>query len=169
MVRRKCGKDRHTYMPHDGDPNYPVQTGYSLNQLYEEIGKLDVRSVTVFLDACFSGVSRENEMLLADARPVFIELTGPTSQGNITVFSAAMGTQISSAWPEKGHGLFTYYLLKGLKGEVDQNWDEEVTLGELSQYLSENVSRRAGLVDREQTPQMSTRDNSRVFVRYREN
>jgi len=161
-------RERSAYLiPHDGDINYPVQTGFSLSRLYEELGKLDVRSVTVFLDACFSGVSRENEVLLADARPIFIELQGPTTQGDITVYSAATGTQVSSAWPEQGHGLFTYYLLKGLKGEADQNWDEQITLDELGNYLTENVIRRAGLLDREQTPLMMTRDESRILVQYR--
>ncbi|MCB7129865.1 MAG: caspase family protein [Candidatus Brocadiales bacterium] len=161
-------RERSAYLiPYDGDINYPIQTGFSLNRLYEELGKLEISSVTVFLDACFSGVSRDDEVLLADARPVYIELEGPTAQGDITVFSAATGSQVSSAWPEQGHGLFTYYLLKGLKGEADQNWDEQITLGELSNYLTENVSRRAGLLDREQTPLMITREESRVLVQYR--
>ncbi|MGH7166943.1 MAG: hypothetical protein ACREII_00275, partial [Nitrospiraceae bacterium] len=37
------------------------------------------------------------------------------------------------------HGLFTYYLLRGLRGEADANLDGEVTLGELAAFLRESV------------------------------
>lgn len=37
------------------------------------------------------------------------------------------------------HGLFTYYLLRGLKGEADANLDGEVTLGELAAFLGQAV------------------------------
>ena len=40
-----------------------------------------------------------------------------------------------------GHGVFTYYLLKGLNREADYNRDQRVTLGELIPYLSEQVRR----------------------------
>lgn len=72
-------------IPFDGDPNYPVQTGYSLETVFENLSKLNANSVTVFLDACFTGANRENEMLLADARPVSIQLKN-NYISNVTVF-----------------------------------------------------------------------------------
>ena len=41
------------------------------------------------------------------------------------------GSQISGAIVEKEHGLFTYYLLKGMGGDADQNNDQAVNLSEL--------------------------------------
>jgi hypothetical protein len=38
------------------------------------------------------------------------------------------------------HGLFTYYLLQGLQGEADTNWDNDVTLGELTGYVRQKVA-----------------------------
>jgi uncharacterized caspase-like protein len=38
-----------------------------------------------------------------------------------------------------GHGVFTYYLLRGLKGEADRNHDGIVTAGELFAYLQQSV------------------------------
>ena len=38
-----------------------------------------------------------------------------------------------------GHGVFTYFLLKGLEGEADYNKDARLTLGELTLYLSQEV------------------------------
>ncbi len=49
-------------------------------------------------------------------------------------------SQESKAWGG-GHGVFTYFLLKALKGDADYNKDKRVTLGELIPYLSEHVRR----------------------------
>jgi hypothetical protein len=159
-------KENKAYLiPYDGDPNYASQTGYEMNELYEQLGNLGARSTTVFLDACFTGANRESEILLAGARPVFMEVDA-TAAGNVTVFSAAGGKEISSAWPEKKHGLFSYFLMKGMRGEADENNDNQITVGELGDYVKEHVSDMAGMLDREQTPGLQTLDENRVLVRY---
>jgi len=158
-------KNKAYLIPYDGDPNYASQTGYEMDVLYDNLGQMGAKSVTVFLDACFSGANRNNEMLLADARPVFMEVEA-SAAGNVTVFSAAGGKEISSAWPEKKHGLFTYFLMKGMKGEADTNGDKKLTVGELGDYIHENVSDMAGMLDREQTPGLETLDKNRVLVQY---
>jgi uncharacterized caspase-like protein len=43
-----------------------------------------------------------------------------------------------------GHGVFTYYLLKGLKGEADTNHDGIVTAGEIFTYLQRVVPEATG-------------------------
>jgi hypothetical protein len=154
-------------LPYDGDPNYASSTGYSLSEMFNGLSGIKAQSINVFLDACFSGATRENKMLLADARPVFITVENPlmTSE-NAAVFSASSGTQISSGYPEKKHGLFTYFLLKGLRGDADANSDKNITLEELGNYVRENVSRTAGTLDREQTPELKTAKPGRVLVKY---
>jgi hypothetical protein len=86
--------------------------------------------------------------------------------GNVTVFSAAGGKEISSAWPEKKHGLFSYYLMKGMRGDADANNDNQITVGELGDYVKENVSNMAGMLDREQTPGLRTLDEDKVLISY---
>nr|MBC8555030.1 caspase family protein [Candidatus Brocadiales bacterium] len=156
-------KNKAYLIPYDGDPNYASQTGYEMDKLYAELGNMKAKSVTVFLDACFSGANRDNEMLLADARPVFMEVDASTTR-NVTVFSASSGSEISSAWPEKKHGLFSYYLMKGMRGDADANSDDKITLGELGDYVKENVSDMAGMLDREQTPELTATDEQRERI-----
>jgi len=154
-------------IPYDGDPNYPQQTGFKLGMLYEELAKLDVRSVTVFIDACFSGTTRENKTILADARNIIIQIDNPALLSEkIVALSAAGKDQISSGYPEKRHGLFTYYLLKGLRGDADSNKDKALSIEELETYLIKNVSKTAGFLDREQTPQVTGKNKTKVLVRY---
>jgi len=87
---------------------------------------------------------------------------------NVTVFSASSGSEISSAWPEKKHGLFSYFLMKGMRGDADANSDNQITVGELGDYVKERVSNYAGMLDREQTPGLQTmdRDRDRVLIQY---
>ncbi|MDP6396234.1 MAG: caspase family protein, partial [Candidatus Marinimicrobia bacterium] len=85
-------KNRTAYLiPYDGDPNYASQTGYEVDAMTGNLSQLGARSVTVFLDACFSGANRESEILLAGARPIFMEVN-PALAENVTLFSAASGT-----------------------------------------------------------------------------
>ena len=152
-------------IPFDGDPNYPVQTGYSLETVFENLSKLKANSVTVFLDACFTGANRENEMLLADARPVSIQLKNNYVK-NVTVFSATSNNEISSSYPINKHGLFSYFLMKGMQGEADTNNDNKLTINELFNYTKKNVSRIAGTLDREQTPQLECLEPEKIIINY---
>ena len=101
---------------------------------------------------------------MADARPVFIEVESPAA-GNVTVFSASGEKEISSAWPEKKHGLFSYYLMKGLEGKADSNNDKKITNGELLAYMDENVSEKALDLGRQQKPSL-TGNPEKVLVNF---
>lgn len=155
------------FVPYDADPNYAAQTGYSLDQFYRQLNELEARSVTVVLDACFSGAS-EAGMLIQEASPIFISVENPAAnleQG--VVLTSSSGDQISSWYPEKGHGLFTYYFLKGIRGEADGDQDGTVTSLEVYGYIMENVPYLARrLFNREQTPQLMGEVLDQVLVEY---
>lgn len=122
---------------------------YSLSRLYRELGEIPARSVTVFLDACFSGSTRGGDML-ASARSVAIKPQISAPSGNTVVFSAASGDETAMPYPEKQHGLFTYYLLKKI-----QQTQGNVTYKELADYVVEQVSRRSLVLHRKtQVPNM---------------
>ncbi|RJP59310.1 MAG: hypothetical protein C4549_02485 [Deltaproteobacteria bacterium] len=66
----------------------------------------------------------------------------------VAVLSASSGDQISSTYEEKGHGLFTYFMLKGIKDGITE-------IGELFDYLKPHVERIARKTyNNEQTPQL---------------
>lgn len=118
-----------------------VTTGYALEDLYKALGSLPSKSVTVFLDACFSGAKRDGDML-ASARGVAIKVKQATPVGNIVVFSAAQGDETAYPYKEEEHGLFTYYLLKKL-----QETKGNVILGELSDYIKTQVERQSIVIN----------------------
>ncbi len=153
-------------VPFDGDPDYATSTGYPLKRIYENLGGLGLKYVTVVMDACFSGGTRDNKSLLAGARPVRINIESPNVPKNMTIFTAATGSEISSAYDQKNHGIFTYFFLKGLNGNADENNDKIITVSEMQDYLTANVPVQAMIMGREQNPQMLCTDQSRVLLRY---
>lgn len=124
-------------LPVDGDGRLASQTGYSLKQLYSDLASCNTKSTLVFMDACFSGAQRNGQML-ASARGVVIKAKDDAPQGNMVVFSAASAEQTAHQFADKQHGMFTYFLLKKL-----QETNGNVTLGELGNYIIDNVSKES--------------------------
>ena len=150
----------------DSDPDLLDITAYSRTKFFDNILKLNPKSVTMFLDTCYSGVSRDEEMLLASARPLRIVAEEQNEiPNNFTIFSASELNQISSGLKEAKHGIFSYYLMKGLEGNADLNNDKAITNGELLAYMDENVSQKAAELGREQNPSLSG-DPDKVLISY---
>jgi hypothetical protein len=125
-------------LPIDGKPGSSA-VNISLSKLYSTLGNLGATTVYVMLDACFSGSLRGDGML-AQARGVAIKAKAAEPQGNMVVLSAAQGDETAYPYQGKSHGLFTYYLLKKL-----QESSGNVTIGELSDYVIENVRKTSVL------------------------
>jgi uncharacterized caspase-like protein len=74
---------------------------------------------------------------------------------NMTVLSASSGDQSSSTYDEKGHGLFTYFMLKGIKSEDVAKQDGSIDFNDLFSYIKPQVERIARKqYNNEQTPQL---------------
>ena len=126
-------------------------TCYSLNKLYKTLADTKASNITYFMDACFTGANKEGSMLVA-ARGVAREAKEETLDGNTIVFSASSGDETAMTYEEKGHGLFTYYLLRKL-----QQTSGNVTYSELAFYIRQNVKKEAFLInEKPQTPVVAT-------------
>lgn len=133
-------------LPIDADGTH-TEGCYSLNRLYNELEALNSQSVVVFLDACFSGANRDGSML-ASARGVALKAKKEAPKGNMVIFSAASGDETAFPYKEKGHGLFTYFLLKKL-----QESKGNASLQELGDYIISNVKQKSVVVNHKmQTP-----------------
>ncbi|MCF6240530.1 MAG: caspase family protein [Bacteroidales bacterium] len=156
-------KTKSAYMiPYDIDPNY-AKTGFSLNRLYSSLAGLQAKSVTVFIDACFSGISRSNKMLIAGARGVIIKAESSAfSAKNMVVLAAASNDEYSVSYPEKYHGLFTYFLLKELK---EKAYDlPTLPVRTFFEDIKKQVVKRAGYLDKQQTPTLQGNDKDRPVI-----
>lgn len=134
-------------LPVDVDPKN-TSICLPLDKLYADLGGLGAKSVTVMIDACFSGANHGDGMLLPQARGVALKPKPSAPVGNMVVISAASSSETAFPYEEKSHGLFTYWLLKKL-----QDTKGNVTLGELSDYIIDNVQKTSVVVNhKRQTP-----------------
>lgn len=144
------------FVPVDCDPSLVRFNGYAINTLYNNLAKIPYRTLTVVLDACFSGTS-DRGTLIPRASLVRIKSSANSifKDPKAMIFTSATGTQIASWYPEQQHGLFTYYFLKGLQGAANEDKDRKLTLGEMKAYINDNVPYMARRMNnRTQTPEV---------------
>lgn len=150
-------------LPYDGRKDMLKERCYSINKMYSCLNDLKAKSVTVILDACFSGSSRQSGnyagVSIGNTKGVSIEIedlgvrpweTNP----NFRLITSSSGEQTSLGFDQSQSGLFTYYLAIGMQGEADANNDGSITYEELFQYIKSNVSSTARQIrNGDQTPQ----------------
>lgn len=159
-------------LPTDGRVEAIEKQGYDLNMLYANLDAMQARSVTIFMDACFSGASRPSEQIKPEnliamkgvrIKPEITERwqTNP----NFTVFTSSDYDQTSMANDASQTGLFTYYLCAGLLGKADDDGNKKITTGELQEYVTDQVSETSVKIRGLQEPQFhGNRDT--VLVEY---
>lgn len=141
-------------VPVDGDPEFLKDTAYSLAELHRRLAALKARKVVVVLDSCFSGAGGRS-VLPKGTRPLVTKLKpGLTGSEKLLVMSASENNQISGTAEEEGHGLFTYYFLKGLNGAAGGSPGLATAQG-LYDYLKPKVMDEASRHNRDQIPQIS--------------
>ena len=146
----------------DSDTDLLSRTALSRTELFKLINQHNPKSVKMFFDTCYSGQSREEKTLLASSRPIRIDAKDSGGvPSNFTIFSASQLDQISSGLKEAKHGIFSYYLMKGLEGAADQNKDRQITNGELLAYMEKEVNSKAIELGRSQVPSLvGIKDNT---------
>ena len=148
-------------LPYDGEPRLLEDSAIKRTRLFDDIASANPRSVTVFLDTCYSGTTRGTDMLIA-SRPIAIKALKRSVPDNFTVMTAAAGNQTAKPLEEAKHGMFSYFLMKGMEGEADANQDNRITAGELHSYVQTNVIQQSS---GSQTPELQG-NADRVLVRF---
>ena len=121
--------------PQDIDPAKGAASAYPMERLGAVVGgKIQARSKILITDACHSGAIRPEDTQsinhsLVDLRKSMFSMTASRDR-EVSLESRLWGG---------GHGIFTYYVVRGMEGEADQNGDGVVTADELQDYVYRNV------------------------------
>jgi hypothetical protein len=142
------------FLPHGVDKELLSRTAVGQAEVVSALVASKPKSVTMFIDACYSGQTRGGETLLASAKPIALKTDTNAFPTNFTVITASANDQISSSSPELKHGIFSFYLMKGMEGDADGNKDGKITAGEMLEYLQDKVSRQAMSMSRKQDTQL---------------
>jgi len=147
-------------LPYDADPSFVAETGMALGSVYDRLARLPARSITVLLDACFSGLTRGAQALVPGTRPTILSIEHPALiRRQMAVLSAARDAQVAGDLPEARHGLFTYWVARGLRGEADANSDDVISIAELGRFAEGRVRQTAARLNRDQRPLLVARDS----------
>ncbi len=157
-------------LPYDVAPTHEdaLKGGLAVGQILHKLQSFSPKMLFVAFDACFMGKSREGKELV-EQRPAYIEKTITLDgDGEVSLYATSAGeTAIPLA--EQYHGLFTYFLLKGLRGAADDegNNNNKLTVREISNYLEKHIPEYASRVNSKQTAQISSGDPNMVLVELR--
>jgi len=120
-------------------------TAFPMFQMQDVFSRvLKAKRVITFADTCHSyGFSGERDRKKKSNNLFNQYVARYANEADRAVITASDISQLSEESEQwgGGHGVFTYYLLKGLKGDADLNKDGTVTAGELFAYVHDNVEK----------------------------
>jgi hypothetical protein len=125
----------------DSDPKDLYSTALPMREVGHLFSRIKSERLVFLLDSCYSGASGgrtvENYGFRANISDKFLERIS-TGRGKI-IITASSANEVSAEKEELQHGVFTYFLLEGLKGSADTDSDKIITVDEIYRYVSEKV------------------------------
>jgi tetratricopeptide (TPR) repeat protein len=121
--------------PFDLDPANISKTGYAMSALSSVFGsKIKARWKVLLTDACHSGAINPDAVQTINRSLI-------TLNQSLFSLTASRDREQSFESPDwgGGHGIFTYYVVRGLEGAADENKDAIITADELAEYVRRNV------------------------------
>ncbi len=131
------------------DSRDPVPGGVPVEWLREQLSRCPARCKVLLLDACHAGTGKSLEGGGTAAKAIEVEMR---KLANVATLASCEGWQQSYLWDGKRHSLFTYWLAEAAKGHAESDGDGRVSMDELTNYVTGNVSKTAKSLSYEQTP-----------------
>lgn len=144
-------------IPADADPDDLYSTALPMDEMQNIFGRVEAERMVVFLDACYSGAAGGRTFSAKRTRAANLDdqfLERLTRSKGRAIITASRPSEVSIELAELGHGIFTYYLVEGLKGAADLNRDGIITVQELYEYVEQKVSVKSRSVGGNQHPVM---------------
>jgi uncharacterized caspase-like protein len=144
-------------IPTDAEADDLYSSALPMDELQTIFGRIEAERVVAFLDTCYSGAAGGRTFQSRKTRATGIDdlfLERLTRSKGRAIITASRPSEVSIELPELGHGIFTYYLVSGLKGAGDLNRDGIVSLQELYEYVEAQVTAKSRAVGGSQHPVM---------------
>ena len=134
-------------LPSDATLETVSSTGYSVTELQKALNDMNTVYTLAILDAPFSNVDRNGNML-GSGRGVKIAPKKIPLQGNAIICTSSTGDEAAYASKDYGHGLFTFGILQQLQSTKGSDSLRDLIDG-ASQWTSKEALK---LYDQKQTP-----------------
>ena len=133
-------------LSYEADPENLYGTAFSMNEIANVFARIQADRVIFIADACYSGASGGRTVLSGRRATIsdsFLDRLGASGTGRV-ILSASSANEPSQERSDLGHGVFTYYLLEGLRGAADGNRDGAITVDEAYDYVARTVPDATG-------------------------
>ncbi len=133
-------------LPFDADPADLYSSALPMREIAHIFHRIRSERLVFIADACYSGASGGRTVstlgLRANISNSFLERIAG-GKGKI-IMTASSANEVSMENDELGHGIFTYYMIEGLKGKADIDRDGLITVDEAYRYVTEKVTYATG-------------------------
>jgi hypothetical protein len=130
-------------LPVDAKPDDLYATALPMNEISQIFNRIGSDRLIFICDACYSGASGGRTIsfdgIRANISDSFLDRM-VRGKGRV-IITASGPNEVSAEIDQLKHGVFTYYFLKGLRGEADADEDRLITVDELYKYISIEVPR----------------------------
>jgi uncharacterized caspase-like protein len=138
-------------LPYDARLDDLYSTAIAMEEIKRIFRRIASERLILIADTCYSGASGGRTLLTSKTRAnlsnAYMERV-ISGKGRV-ILSACAANEISKEDDRLQHGIFSYYVLKGLKGDADRDGDAFITVSELFAYLSTRVPQAS---DQDQHP-----------------
>jgi len=133
-------------LPVDAELDDIYTSAIPMREISHIFRRIKSERIIFIADACYSGASGGRTVNVSGIRSSLSEafLDRVVSGKGTIIITASGANEVSMESDEFKHGIFTYFLLEGLKGKADFDGDGLVTVDELYPYVSDNVARASG-------------------------
>jgi hypothetical protein len=128
-------------LAYDTDPSDLFSSAMPMRDIAHIFNRIRSERLVLIVDACYSGASGGRTFSIGGIRAnlsdnFFNRIA--SGRGKI-IISASAANEVSVEKDELGHGVFTYYLMEGLRGKADSDRDGMVTVDEAYRFVFEQV------------------------------
>lgn len=140
------------FLPFDVNTDLLEETAINQKNLFKQLSLAGAKSVVVFLDTCFSGANRVGQTLVQNQRAVNLKQNAEALPAGFSVLSAASNQQVAYGDDSLQHGVFTFFLLKGISAEQGMHQSKQLNLGQLADYVTQKTRLYALNNNKQQDP-----------------
>ncbi len=133
-------------LPYDADPRDLYSSALPMREISHIFNRIRSERLIFIVDSCYSGASGGRTVDLTGARAnisdAFLDRVA-AGKGRV-ILTASRANEVSAENDKLKHGVFTYYLLDGLRGKADVDKDGAITVDEIFRYVSIHVPQATG-------------------------
>lgn len=129
------------FLTYGVEPDDLYSTALPMEEVSRIFNRIKAERLVFLADTCFSG-NTGGKTFRSGLTDTFWERISK-GKGRV-IISASSANEVSQEWDEFKHGVFTYYLLEGLRGKADLDGDGLIDTEEVYRYVSKKVPAATG-------------------------